>query len=382
MKLKNLLFLPFFIFSFSANASDTIIYGISSRMIDTTEKFSLGLYNSIAIAYKPLYVSIAIIGLTLMMLKYMYTGVTPIREMISFLFSMMISSAFAFDSQLFKSVIYDTFFDTLYRMNQFVIQSNAQNMTEIGYINFDNIEGMFQTIDNSLMTIVKFAWNVWSQNDGVLTSAALFFEALIVLLLYVFIGVYFMVIFTISIFGAHMMIILMPITLSLYPFKKFRQYTTNSIMGVFYYGLVTLFVCISISLVVYITNDLVLEANQLMDEANATGSDIKFPADFLIGSIMVGLLSIFIIKIAPEFASKLLNASSTQLGGAFPMIVAGGITAAKSMQTAYSLGVPAVKGGTKALGSIGSSTIGTVRDSFKSPPIDQTGGYGLGIYKK
>jgi len=380
MKLRNFLFFPLFLFSFAANASDSITYSIASRMIDTTEKLSLGLYDSIAIAYKPLYVSIAIIGLTLMILKYMWTGVTPLREMMSFLFSMMISSAFAFDSQLFKSVIYDTFFDTLYRMNQFVIQSSAQNMTEIGFINFSDIEGMFRAVDGSLMAIAEFAWGVSNDNSNLsLSSIPILIQALIICMLYLFIGVYFLVMFTISILGAHMMIILMPITLSLYPFKKFRQYSTNALMGMVYYGLVTLFVCISISLVVLITNDLVVESNKIIDEANANGSDIVFPADFLMGSIMVGLLSIFIIKSAPEFASRLLNAASTQLGGAFPMLIAAGVAASNFVGLGR-LGEKKYSSG-DVKNSI-TSGVGRLRDTFKSPAIDQTGGYGVGIYKK
>ena len=347
MKLKNL-YLPIFaLFPFSAFASDSITYSIAAKMIDTMQYFSLGLFHSIAAAYKPLYVSIAIIGLTILTLKYMWTGITPIKEMFSFLLSMMISSSFAFDSYLFKTVIYDTFFDTLYALNQFVIAANSQNMMDIGNMSFNSIEGMFRTIDNSLMYIAKFAWSVWKQNDNFLTSTAIFFEAIIIYLLYLFIGVYFLIIFSVSVLGAHMMIILMPITLSLYPFKKFRQYTTNSLMGMVYYGLVTLFACISISLVVFIADGLVVDAKNLTDAA--AGGKISFPADFFTGSIMIGLLSIFIIKMAPEFASRVLNAASTQIGGAAPIVIAGGVSAAKMAAagaiTASSKAYPYVKSG-------------------------------------
>ncbi len=356
MKLKNL-YLPIFVlFPFSAFASDSITYSIAARMIDTTENFSLALFDSIASAYKPLYVTIAIIGLTLITLKYMWTGVTPFKEMINFLLSMMISSAFAFDSYLFKTVIYDTFFDTLYALNQFVITANSQNMNDIGNMSFNSIEGMFRTVDNSLMYISNFAWEVSDDNRNFsFSSVPIFFEALIIYLLYLFIGVYFLIIFSISVLGAHMMIILMPITLSLYPFKRFRQYATNSLMGMVYYGLVTLFACIAISLVVFIANDLVIQAKEITAQAVANGEKIVFPADFLTASIMIGLLSIFIIKIAPEFASRVLNAASTQIGGAAPIIIAGGIAAAKmSMKgagTAAAKSYPHAQSGVSKAGS-------------------------------
>lgn len=383
MKVRNLLlFLIFSFVSSVARASDSITYSIASRMIDTTERFSLGLFDAIAAAYKPLYVSIAIIGLTLLMIKYIWTGVTPMREMVSFLLSMQISSFFAFDASLFKAVVYDNFFDTLYRLNQFIIASSATEMTEIGNIGFNSIEGMFRTVDNSLMFIANFAWDVWQQNSNFLSSTVLFFEALIVYLLYLFIGVYFLVIFTVAILGAHMMIILMPITLSLYPFKKFRQYTSNSIMGMIYYALVTMFVCVSISLVVFITNDLVVQANQLAAEAEANGGDIVFSSDFLTGSIMIGLISIFTIKIAPEFASRILNAASTQVGSVFPMIIAGGITAAKmaysvdrSVVGAVSSGVNSAKSVSSKVASYTSKGVDMYRQYNKSEPPNWKGGH-------
>ena len=328
-------------------AGDSITYSIAGKMIDATERFTLSLYASIANAYYSLYLKIATIGLTLILSKYLFTRVPPIREMLSFSTAMMISSAIAFDPELFKTLIYDTFFDTLYRFDQFVIQSSASNMPGIKLISFNSLSGMFKTVDTSLMGISSFALDTahkispWSAN-----GFALRIEAYVIFLLYLFIGAYFLIIFTISIFGAHMMIIAMPITISLYPFKRFRHYLSNCVSGMFHYGLVTIFACIAISLVVFISDDLTIQSNQMAAEVSA-GGDSNIPADFLVGAIMIGFLSIFIIKVSTEFASRVLNSASSQLGGAFPMIVAGATTLAKSAPMITS----GIKFGASGLGS-------------------------------
>ena len=328
-------------------AADSVTYSIAGKMIDATERFTLSLYFSIANAYYSVYIKIATIGLILILSKYLFTRVPPLREMIGFSIAMMISSSIAFDPELFKTLIYDTFFDTLYRFDQFVIQSSASNMPGIKLISFNSLSGMFKTVDMSLMGISNFALET-AHNIPLLSTNgfALRIEAYVIFLLYLFIGAYFLIIFTISIFGAHMMIIAMPITISLYPFKRFRHYLSNCVSGMFHYGLVTIFACIAISLVVFISDDLVLQSDKMAAEV-AAGGESDIPADFLTGAIMIGFLSIFIIKVSTEFASRVLNSASSQLGGAFPMIVAGATTLAKSAPMITS----GIKFGASGLGS-------------------------------
>ena len=100
-----------------------------------------------------------------------------------------------------------------------------------------------------------------------------------------------------------------------------------------HYGLVTVFACVAISLVLFIANDLVVEANQLREEAAFSGEKLTIPAGFLTASLMVGFLSIFFIKISTEFASRVLNSATSQLGGAFPMVIAGATTVARGSAT-------------------------------------------------
>lgn len=329
-------------------ANESITYSIAGKMIDTTERFTLSLYESIARAYYSVYVKISTIGLTLILAKYLFTKVPPLREMMSFSIAMLLSSAIAFDPDLFKFLVYDTFFDTLYRFDQFVIQSSANNMPGIKMISFNSLSGMFKTVDMSLMAISDFALK--TAHDASIFPNGIFLklEAYFIFLLYLFIGTYFLIIFTISIFGAHMMIIVMPITISLYPFQRFRHYLSNCFSGMLHYGLVTVFACVAISLVVFISDDLVVQADKIAAEVEA-GGESDIPADFLTGSIMIGFLSIFIIKISTEFASRVLNSASSQLGGAFPMIIAGTTTMAR----AVSVSAGAASYGTKTAMSAG-----------------------------
>ena len=330
--------------SSNAFASDSLTYSLTyslaARIIDATEYFTMSLFYSISEAYRPLYLKIASIGLIIILLKFMVTNVAPVKEMLSFTIAMMLSSALAFDPEFFHEIVYNTFFDTLYRFNQFIIQTSANNLPKVANINFDSLEGMFQTVDAGLMGISDFASKVAEDNKG-WSDIPLFLESWIIYFLYLFICTYFLIIFTISIFGAHMMIVLMPITISLYPFQRLRSYSTNCFNGLFHYGLVTVFACISISLVVFISNDLVVEANQLRADAETAGTPLTIPSGFLTASIMVGFLSIFFIKISTEFASRVLNSATSQLGGAFPMITAGVVTAARGSAGAAKIAAPA-----------------------------------------
>lgn len=314
-------------------ASDSLTYSIAARMIDATEHFTLSLFDSIAAAYKPLYINIATIGLIVILTKYLFTRVAPIREMLSFSIAMMLSSAVAFDTDIFQVVVYDTFFDTLYRFNQFVIQTSAVNMPAVSGESFNSLEGLFKTVDTGLMGISNFASDVAKHNMGLLSNLPVLLESWIIYLLYLFVSTYFLIIFTVSIFGVHMMIVLMPITISLYPFKRCRHYSINCINGMFHYGLVTVFACVAISLVLFIASDLVLEANLLREKSEFFGEPLDIPTSFLTASIMVGFLSIFFIKISTEFASRVLNSASSQLGGAFPMFIAGATTIASNSAT-------------------------------------------------
>jgi hypothetical protein len=314
-------------------ASDSLTYSIAARMIDATEHFTLSLFDSIAAAYKPLYINIATIGLIVILTKYLFTRVAPIREMLSFSIAMMLSSAVAFDTDIFQVVVYDTFFDTLYRFNQFVIQTSTVNMPAVSGESFNSLEGLFKTVDSGLMGISNFAGDVASDNKSWVSNIPVLLESWIIYLLYLFVSTYFLIIFTVSIFGAHMMIVLMPITISLYPFKRCRHYSINCINGMFHYGLVTVFACVAISLVLFIANDLVVEANQLREEAAFSGEKLTIPAGFLTASLMVGFLSIFFIKISTEFASRVLNSATSQLGGAFPMVIAGATTVVRGSAT-------------------------------------------------
>lgn len=338
-----------------AFATDSITYNIAENILNTTQSFSLELFGKIAGAYKDLYIKIAGIGLVIILSKYLFTRVVPVKDLLGFLIAMTISSSIALNADIFKLLVYDTFFEALYNFDQFIVQASASQMPGITMITFNSLSGVFDTIDSSLMGISSFAHDIFTKSSLIFNGAALMIESFIIYFLYLFIGLYFLVIFTVSIFGAHMMIILMPVTLSLYPFKRFRHYFSNCVNGMLHYGLTTVFCCVAISLVVFICNDLVIEAKKL----EAEGIE-EIPADFLTASIMVGFLSIFLIKMSTEFASRVLNSASSQLGGAFPMIVAGATTMAKmAVSPTSAIASTAIKGArTLGQGTVNAITTG------------------------
>lgn len=331
---------------------DSLTYKIAGKMIGITQSFSLNLFENIALAYKSTYVHIATIGLILILSKYLFTRQPPIKEMISFMISLVVASAIAFNVDLFKVIIYDTFFDTIYRFDQFVIQSSSLDIKNSS-ADFRDLSSLFSAVDNAVMGVGAFALEVASENEFGWRTIPIWLEAGVIFLLFLFVITYFLVMFTVSIFGAHMMIILMPITISFYPFKSLRVYSHNCFKEMFYYGIITVFLSIAVSLVISITNDLVIQADKIRADALENEIAVVIPVTFFIGAIIIGFMSIFFLKIAPEFASKVLNSSSSQIGGAFPMAIAGATTLAKGSVTAGKVGASATyKGGRGAVSGL------------------------------
>jgi hypothetical protein len=320
---------------------DSASYQLASKLITAVENLSLFLYSSIAAAYSSLFIKIATIGLTVILAKCAITRIVPLKDMINFCIAIIISSSIAFNSDLFQSIFYDTFFDTLYRLDQFIVQSAANNMPGVRNLNFHSLYEMFESVDNSFAAIRDFAFEV-ANNQGTLTGSIITkIEALLIAILYIFTGCYFLIVFTVSILAAHMMLVLMPITISLYPFRKFRGYFFNCIRGMLHYGLVTLFACVAVSLDVFITNDLIGEADRMLDNGI---SDL--PNAFVTESLMIAFISILLIKMSSEFASRVLATVSSELGNAAPMVAAAAMT---MVQASYKTSV--ALGGTTASGA-------------------------------
>lgn len=334
-----LLLMVFFpINSFAADV-DSVTYAIAGKMLDVTEHFSLAISASIAGAFKVIFIPLATLGIIFIFAKYLFTRNVPLLDTFYLFLALTISSQIAFNPGLFKFLIYDTFFETLYALDKFIIQSVGSNLPGISTVTFNGLAGMFKTVDMTFMSILKFCGNIISDSN-LFTKIPIMIQAFILYFLYLFLGAYFLVIFTVSIFSAHMMIVLLPIAISIYPFRRFRNYTTNLLQGLLHYGLISVFACIAIGIVIFMCNDLSREAADLT--ALKKG---EIPAGFLIQAIMTSFLGIFLLKISSEIAMRVSNTSSSQIGGAFPMVIGGAIAVAKGSAVAAPI---IARGGYKA----------------------------------
>ncbi len=358
--------------AFAANG-DSVSYHLASKLITAVENLSLFLYSSIATAYLSLFVKIATIGLTIILSKYAITRTVPLKDMMNFCITIVISSSIAFNADLFKSIFYDTFFDALYRLDQFVVQSAASNIPGVRNLNFHSLSEMFEAVDNSFAAIRDFAFEV-ANNQGTLTGSIVTkIEALLIAILYIFTGCYFLIVFTVSILAAHMMLVLMPITISLYPFRRFRGYFSNCVRGMLHYGLVTMFACVAVSLAVFITNDLIGEADRLLNDGV---SDL--PSAFVTESLMIAFISILLIKMSSEFASRVLATVSSELGNAAPMIASAAMTMVQaSYKTSVALGGTTASGARSVINYAARNTNNLGKNLFgkgkASPNLDKAG---------
>lgn len=303
--------------SSNAIASErSLTYSMAANIISITEDFSLKLFYSISNAYFSLYVKIATIGMILILTKYLLTRVAPIVDMINFIISLIIASSIAFNAQLFHVVVYDTFFDLLYGLNSLVIRSASESLSGSQIGGPTSLMYMFNTVDQSIGSVMDFALKVIDKQTLWSTSSIpVMIEAFLIYLLYLFVGFYFVVIITLAIFSIHMFIIFMPITISLYPFKRLRGYLFSSINAVIYYALVTVIACVAISISVYLIQNISIAAEDYMQR-----DKYDLPADFLCLSILLGFFSIFLIKSSTEIAARFVNAASSQLGGTFSTV--------------------------------------------------------------
>ena len=291
-----------FIFTGEANAG--VVEGLASLSNQITGKvgeFTLTLYASIAAYYRGIYTILAIIVVSIVIYLYSINKI-GLETVASFFIALSISALVALHVANFKDIIYDPFFDILYKLCAVV--ANSAGGGKAGLSNVDGIPDIVGIASGSMESFIgvldamleKFDWSWSSAGKAVLIVIIV----AVMEFMFIFLLAYFVVSITIAIFGIHMIMIFMPVTLSLFAFKSYRPYAFNSIKNILHYALSALFCCISMAISIFLVNDLTKQILKLESLSN-----LNF--GYIVMSITTALFGFAFLKASSEFASRILN---------------------------------------------------------------------------
>jgi hypothetical protein len=221
---------------------------------------------------------------------------------IAFLLAIFLSASIALNKDNFVTFIYNPFFETLYNFASFIARISAGDTYNGG----GGVESMFASIYDSSSKLVKILDDMSERIDvslfSILKVVGLMLTIFIIKFLFLFLVALFVIKFTVTIFSAHIIMIIMPITLSLFPFKSLRPYSFNHLKSLFQYGLTIIFYCIAISISIYLIEQIRETADEI---GNAEEITISF--QFLLSAIITAGMGYIMLVSSNEFASKILN---------------------------------------------------------------------------
>ena len=323
--MQNKLFWIIFFLTFPSIAfasSDAILYDISVQAIDLSQAFTKAIYIAIATQYKGIYVLLCIISFSILIYCYLQ-GNASMDTLFVFLTTIYISSAIALNYDTFHSIIYKPFFTMLYNMCAFVVTVASGHQSKP----VDGASGMFNLIFDSIIQFDKVietikekaSFSILSPSSWI-KNIAYVLEIFMVRFLILFLSAYFTVKFTISVVLINMLMTMMPITLSLFPFKNYRSYAYNNFKNILFYGLVAIFSAMAMSLTIYLLGGMMKQdINELSFET-------------FMSFITVGLLGYLLIHSSGELSAKLINTTNSNMFSSSAVTkVAGALTAISTL---------------------------------------------------
>ncbi|MDD2840012.1 MAG: type IV secretion system protein [Rickettsiales bacterium] len=304
MKLKLLLFTLLFCLLYTNNAhasSMNLLFDISNDIIGLVEGFTMRLYEAVAVSYRQIYFLLCSIILPAVIYSYVKNKINE-ETVVSFFIAIFLTATIVLNKDNFITFIYKPFFDTLYGFASYIANVSSDNYNSSA----GGVETMFGNIytssDQLIEILDKMQEKVNISLFSVFKGFAVILTILIIKFLFLFLVSLFVIRFTVAVFSAHIIMIIMPITLSLFPFKSLRPYSFNHIKCLFQYGLTVIFYCISISISAYLIDGI----QEIAKSLDGSGENI-ITYQFLISAIITAGLGYIMLLASNEFASKILN---------------------------------------------------------------------------
>ena len=328
---------------------NTVLFEISNHIIGFISEFTYDLYSGVAAVYKRVFLLICLISFPLISYAYLQ-GKIGLESIISFVLSLNIISAITFNVDTFLAVVYEPFFSGVYRFASFIANTSA----DIEYRGGNGVKEMFTGIYGSVDDLSGEIDEV-SAREGL--SPITDFKTSILLTVFIFIikmiffvlCAIFTAFFTLTIVRAHMIMIVMPVTLSLLPFQSMRAYGFNHLKLLLREGLTVIFYIISISISIKLVGELQNTANGLEEAKHI----LDF--SFLVAAITTPLIGIILMFSSAGLAASILNV----VGG-------GNVMSGRAITKAAGLAVAGRALGARGVGFVSKKSSGAMNNNWNN----------------
>jgi hypothetical protein len=219
----------------------------------------------------------------------------------------MISVAFFVNKVYFVDIIYNPYFSILKKSLAFVMSFSG----DVSYQKTDNLSDLFTNIYNStniytsrLDQISDFGWG--SISEGIFNIGrfiTFFINVLILKSLFFITSVIFVVKFIMIIFYIHIILVFLPISLSLLPFRSLRPYIFHNFKLLIQFLLNVIIMAMGISITLYALSEL----NQLPIESIGSYQD-GIGGVFLWSSVISAIVGASTIWTSGYLSSLILSA--------------------------------------------------------------------------
>ncbi len=291
-------------------SENSISYEFITSMMAISESFVLTLFKELAKSFKGLFYVIATFVVVFHAIRLMFNKANII-SLIKLLFTIVFVNSLVFKEGLFEEWIYRPLMETVYSLPVFVIKISSG--TRFGSsTSATALQDMLATMDGVIQSMREVA-SMIMEEKSFLSSSWIWFQGLIINLLYLGLYCVFVVMFTIGIVAAHVMLAVAPFAISFIAFEQLRGLSFNVIRAFFSYALIPFFASVAMGMTLSAIKNLNEEAINIL----AIGNVDLIPDSFFLQALIIGVFSWFFHIKSSEFASQTIGGAISNFGSAF-----------------------------------------------------------------
>jgi hypothetical protein len=357
--MKNIIiFLIAIFFTQNLYASDSIVYDVYKDLINIIKQFSLNIHSGLILIYSKSYFLICAIASPLVLYAYGRNKI-DFDNLIAYFLFLLISVALVVNKVYFMDIIYNPYMNILKKSIAWVMTYSG----DITFVKVNSLADLFANIYNATdrytsrldkVTELPFG-SIWDGIVSITQFITFFFNIMLLKAMFFLTSLIFIVKFTMIILYIHIVIVFLPISISLFPFRSLRPYTFVNFKLLLTFLLNIMIQAIGISIILYSLNT--LNAVETIGSYQ-TGVGLTFFWSSIITSAMGGLT----IITSGHLSSLILSAM-----GLPPSVSSRAISMGKS-------GFSYAKGYAQSRGIIAGNMINqarTTREGFKKANISK-----------
>lgn len=325
--MKNLIiFLIVIFFTQNSYASDSVIYETYNLLTNIIKQFSLNIHSGLILVYSKSYFLICAIASPLVLYAYGRNKI-DFDNLIAYFLFLLISVALVVNKVYFMDIIYNPYMDILKKCVAWVMTYSG----DITFVKINSLADLFANIynatDNYTSRLDKVAelsfGSIWDGVVSITQFITFFFKVMVLKGMFFLTALIFIVKFTMIILYVHIVIVFLPISISLFPFRSLRPYTFVNLKLLLTFLLNVMIQAIGISIILYTLS--VLNSGKIGTIGNyQDGMGIAFYWASLITGAMGGLtiitsghlasLILSAMGLPPSVASTAISAGRSGIG--------------------------------------------------------------------